>query len=553
MSNYQRVIIGFGIVISLFVGFGLFTLSTLQNLSQFTSTIYNHPLVVSNASLQANVMITKMHRNMKDVVLFESLSDVDRFIRAVDDEEVKVYEHLDIVKSKILGEKGRELERKARIQFANWKSIRSEVIDLVKKGDRKKAAAITVGKGADHVDLLEKNMLGLTDYARAKATDFMGQKDKEHKKARSILILFLISIIGASVVISFITLKQSKKSERLLRSSEQRYRSLIETQTDLVSRFTPDGNFTFVNDVFCRFFNKTKEEIVGGVWHPLPVEEDIPHIQSQLAKLSTENPTVVIENRIYSDQGAIHWMQFVNQAFFDSSGKMIEIQSVGRDITKLKEYEKQIEKSLQEKEVLLKEVHHRVKNNMQVIQSLLSLQLNTLEKPDEKKPLIDSGNRIQSMALIHETLYRSEDIARLDIATYFDSIVQHLFKIYNVSDIQIDILVEIDSQDLDMDACIACGLIINELISNALKYAFKDKKNGQLFISLKRAGQNRDQGSLIVGDDGCGLPDGFTIEECESLGLKIVKILTQGQLNGHLNVASEAGTVFDIKFPLSIH
>ncbi len=342
MKNYQRVILGFSIIISFFLGFGLFTLSTIHSLSHFTSTIYNHPLVVSNASLKANVLITKMHRNMKDVVLFDSLSDVEKFVKAVNEEEINVYKHLDIVKSKILGEKGKQLEKKARIQFAKWKSIRSEVIGLVKKGERTKAAAITVGKGANHVELLERNMLGLTSYARKKATDFMEEKDRAYKKARSILILFLISSIVASFVISFITLKQSKKAEKLLKSSEQRYRSLIETQTDLVSRFTPDGNFTFANDVFCRFFNKTKEEILGGSWQPLPVEEDIPHIQSQLAKLSPKTPTVVIENRIYSDQGAIYWMQFVNQAFFDSSGKIVEIQSVGRDITKQKKYEKQI-------------------------------------------------------------------------------------------------------------------------------------------------------------------------------------------------------------------
>ncbi len=272
-----------------------------------------------------------------------------------------------------------------------------------------------------------------------------------------------------------------------------------------------------------------------------------PYQRDEVANLLKENGA--IDNykiKVKLDDSTMKWLQF--SGVISDDGKIFE--GVAADITEQKKHEKLIQRSLEEKEVLLKEIHHRVKNNMQIIQSLLSLQLNTLTDPEQRKALIDSGNRIKSMALIHETLYSSEDIAHLDIKVYFEHIVQHLFKIYSSSDIHIDIKVNTDPQDLNMDSCIASGLIINELISNALKYAFIDTRKGNLSISLNRIDDK--QGSLIVKDDGCGLPEDFEIEGTASLGLRIVRILAQGQMKGDLIVTSQGGTMFEIKFPISI-
>ncbi|MCP4162987.1 MAG: PAS domain S-box protein [Deltaproteobacteria bacterium] len=269
--------------------------------------------------------------------------------------------------------------------------------------------------------------------------------------------------------------------------------------------------------------------------------------RDEVANLLKENSA--IDNykiKVKLDDSTMKWLQF--SGVISDDGKIFE--GVAADITEQKKHEKIIKNSLGEKEILLKEIHHRVKNNMQIIQSLLNLQLNTLTDSEQKKALIDSGNRIKSMALIHETLYSSEDIAHLDMEVYFDNIIQHLFKIYRSSDIHIDIKVNTDSQDLNMDSCIASGLIINELISNALKYAFIDTGKGNLSISLIRIDEK--QGSLIVKDDGCGLPEDFEIEGTASLGLRIVRILAEGQMKGDLIVTSQGGTMFEIKFPISI-
>ena len=142
------------------------------------------------------------------------------------------------------------------------------------------------------------------------------------------------------------------KSAKAVQESEEKYRLLIETQTDLVCRFSPDGRFVFVNDVYCKFFNMPKEELIGSKWQPLPVDDDVKDIEEKLSTLSSANPTVLIENRVLSGKGEIHWMQFVNKGFFDHDGNLVEIQSVGRDITDRKQMEEALYKSEEKFRVL---------------------------------------------------------------------------------------------------------------------------------------------------------------------------------------------------------
>ena len=144
---------------------------------------------------------------------------------------------------------------------------------------------------------------------------------------------------------------QREMAQKELRESEERYRSLVENQTELVSRFTPDGTFVFVNDAYCHFSEKTKDELIGKKWDPLPVDDDLQHVQEKLQTLSPSNPTVLIENRIRSGKGDIHWMQFANSGLFDLDGNLVEVQSVGRDITE----RKKVEEELRESEGLHKE------------------------------------------------------------------------------------------------------------------------------------------------------------------------------------------------------
>ena len=171
MGNITRKLtLGFVLLLLVFFFFSLFSLYGLRTSARLTHTIYSHPLVVSNAALQVRVSITKIHRNMKDLVLFKSAERVQQAIAAVDKEEQVAYQHLDIVRDSIIGNAGKNLEQETRTLFTDWRPIREEVITLVNNGQRDDAVEITIGKGAVHVAQLEKNLLALTDYARNKAS-----------------------------------------------------------------------------------------------------------------------------------------------------------------------------------------------------------------------------------------------------------------------------------------------------------------------------------------------------------------------------------------------
>jgi len=217
------------------------------------------------------------------------------------------------------------------------------------------------------------------------------------------------------------------------------------------------------------------------------------------------------------------------------------------DITERRRAEAQIAASLKEKEVLLKEIHHRVKNNLQVISSLLNLQAATVVDGKTLEQLRESQNRIRSMALIHERLYQSGNLARIDFGEYVRSLVGFLARTYSMSTVRI--VVNVQSIDLPVNTAIPCGLIINELVSNALKYAFPGGREGEVNIDLvvKPDGS----GVLSVRDDGIGLPAELVPQKTTTLGLQLVNTLTK-QLNGSIELMRGNGTTFSITFPLEV-
>ena len=169
---------------------------------------------------------------------------------------------------------------------------------------------------------------------------------------------------GRGVVISHQNITERKQAEEALRKSEGRYRAVVEDQTEVISRFREEGAFTFVNDVFCRFFGKAAEELLGKKWQPVAIPEDLPHLEEQLKTLSPSKPVVMIENRVYAGSGRVHWMQFVNRGFFDARGRLTEIQSVGRDITERKQAEEVLRLQTERLQIM-----HEIKEGILLAQS----------------------------------------------------------------------------------------------------------------------------------------------------------------------------------------
>jgi len=220
--------------------------------------------------------------------------------------------------------------------------------------------------------------------------------------------------------------------------------------------------------------------------------------------------------------------------------------SIIRDITDRKEAEEQIMNSLREKEMLLREIHHRVKNNMQIISSLLWLQSGYIHDKKYLEMFRDSQNRITSMSLIHEKLYRSKDLEKIEFNGYIRDLLNHLFQSHGLKTGEIILNLNVDNVSLGIDQAIPCGLLINELITNSLKYAFPEDRKGEINVSLHLNDENMVE--LVVGDNGVGIPSNVDFRKTESLGLRLVTILAENQLQGKIDLDRTRGTEFKIEF-----
>jgi len=338
--------------------------------------------------------------------------------------------------------------------------------------------------------------------------------------------------------------KLEKKIEEL-KSSEQKLKILFEFAPDAYYLNDLKGNFIEGNREAERIIGYNKHELIGKNFLKLKLlaSGQIPKAAAALAKNAMWLPTGPNEFIINRKNGKQIILEIKTHPVTLRGQKVVL--GIARDITARKQVEKQIKASLIEKEVLLREIHHRVKNNMQIVSSLIRLQSRSIKDKNLSDMFNISQSRIKSMALIHESLYKSRDLASIDFSDYVERLTTHLFSMYRIRPDSIQFNMEIKDVYLDINRAIPCGLIINELVSNSLKHAFPDERNGE--ITLKMYEDRRNKHTLIVKDNGIGFPEGLDFRKTETLGMQLVGDLVK-QLKGKIELKTEEGTEFNIVF-----
>ena len=389
------------------------------------------------------------------------------------------------------------------------------------------------------------------------------ERNYKSKSGKFIPVLFSVSVIKSKhgkiegFVCIALDITDRKHFENALQDSQERYKAIVEDQTELICRFLPNYSIIFVNEAYSKYYDLEYKKITENelfIFKPLTDEA---FFKEKLNHLLPGDPVTTFESSDEINKN-IRWQQWTIRALFDNFGRLKEYQATGRDITEKKLIDEEIkqlnislekrvfdrtselEASLKEKEVMLKEIHHRVKNNLQIISSLLNLQSNNIKDKDDLSLFNESQDRVKSMAMIHEMLYRSKDLGKIDFSEYLKKLVSSLIRSYNLKR---NISIQLDIKDvyLNIDTAIPCGLIINELVTNSLKYAFPESVSGNISVSVE---QNKKL-KIFVEDNGIGLPEDVNFANTHTLGLRLVKILAK-QLNGEVNLIRNGSTKFII-------
>jgi PAS domain S-box-containing protein len=345
--------------------------------------------------------------------------------------------------------------------------------------------------------------------------------------------------------------QQTRQNEvdQILRKSEERFRRVVESAPNAMVMINSNGRIEMVNTQAECVFGYPREEMLGhfvemllperfrrgqpGLWsslffnpqsRPMGAERDL----FGLKKDGSEFPIEIGLNPIETDEGTM-----VLSAIVDISDRKREAE--------------RIDASLKEKDILLGEIHHRVKNNLQIVRSLLDLQSSQVEDVAVVAMFRESQNRITSMSLIHQSLYESKDFARVDFRGFLDALVPALISSYRVGPDRVSLSINSTDVQLPINAAIPCALVVNELISNALKHAFPNGLSGRISINLAHNGDN--EVMLSVADDGIGIPKAFDIAQAATLGLQLVSVLVE-QLGGRFKMQRANPTCFTLYFPI---
>jgi len=363
----------------------------------------------------------------------------------------------------------------------------------------------------------------------------------------------LLKVISQQIGISITNtsyVEGLKYSTKALHQSEEKFRNTFENAAVGIALVNIDGQLLRVNEKFCNIVGYNKSELLNMSFHDITHQEDLDNDIEYLEKLrcgAINNYSV--EKRFFHKNAHLVWIKLTVSVQRNSNETEYYI-GIIEDISERKKYEKRLEESLVEKEVLIKEIHHRVKNNLQIISSLIHLQSRKMDKCSSYG-FREMYDRIRIMALTHEKLYQSDNLAVINFQNFIRSLVDNLVSSHKVNTDKLEIIQDTSDINFGINIAIPCGLIINEILTNSFKYAFPSGESGgkiRIELSMFKECDAMKLYRLKIEDNGVGLPDEFDLYKCETLGMQIVLDLVE-QINGRMTVEGNGGTSFEIVFP----
>jgi len=344
----------------------------------------------------------------------------------------------------------------------------------------------------------------------------------------------------------FSAVLQNKIAEKEVKKREKLLSLVTDNMLNVVGQIDAEGTFQYISPSIKTVLGYEPREILGESVFKLI---NLTHPQDQIKVSSTFMESTVsylpggVQHRFKHANGHYLWLESLGNPLFDEKGQYQGVVFSMTNIDSVKVAEENLRTSLQEKELLLRELHHRVKNNMQIISSLLNLQSAHVQEEESKEILKVSQSRVKSMAMIHDKLYTSHDLSHINFKQYTEKLVSDIFYTYKVQIGTIEPVLKVEDIEFNMETAIPLGLIINELVTNSLKFAFPDTDKGSITVKLETEGQF----VLTVADDGIGLPPDFDLNKTHSLGLRLVNSLVI-QLDGEISMDSSQGAEYKITF-----
>jgi PAS domain S-box-containing protein len=355
----------------------------------------------------------------------------------------------------------------------------------------------------------------------------------------------VLKVVAARAAAEF----ERQQADAALRESEKRLKIFVENAPAGVAMLDREMRYLSYSRRWLTDYGLGEQNLIGRSHY-----EIFPEISERWKGIHQRCLSGVSErceqDRFERADGTADFLRWEIQPWTDASGAIGGLVFFTESITDQVNAQEQLRASLREKESMLKEIHHRVKNNLQVISSLLSLQAASVTQPDALGVLAESQNRVRAMALVHETLYQSHNLADVDFSRYLAELCEYLFRAYGIDTARVRLVLDVNVTDVSLDKTIPFGLLVNEIVSNSLKYAFPDNRSGNITVRAQIDTDGRL--NLTLADDGIGLPPDLAVDRTSSLGLRLIQILTK-QLGGELRIERTGGTRFVLLFPDDHH